>query len=377
MTLRSYKQCTRCVMDTSDPEITFDKNGYCNHCSDYLEVRARHRYQGKKSDLALERLMSTIRSAGRSRRYDCIVGMSGGVDSSYAAYLIKQRGLRALAVHMDNGWDSEHAVTNIKKITDTLGVDYESYVLDWNEFKDLQLAFLKASVPEAETPTDVAIPVALHHFAAKYNIKYIINAGNIATEGILPKSWHYNARDLKYFRYIRRNFGRSQSRNFRNFGFKNELYFKMVKRIKVVYPLNFVRFEQDEVLAILSDKFGYKYGGQKHFESRYTKFIHAYYLYEKFRIDYRRATFSSLICNNQMDRESAIVQLRTKPCDDTWVTEEKYYISKKLGISTNELEQILALPPKWYWDYPNDDTKLGYVYGAYRWLFKKEKLASV
>jgi N-acetyl sugar amidotransferase len=364
-------------MDTSDPEITFDERGNCNHCNEYLAVRAKYKYQGSCSDLALDRLVKTIKDAGRGNKYDCIVGMSGGVDSSYAAYLSKTLGLRPLAVHMDNGWDSEQAVVNIKKITDKLEIDYESYVLDWEEFKDLQLSFLKASVPEAETPTDVAIPVALHHFAAKYNIKYIINAGNLVTEGILPKSWHYNARDIKYFRHLQRTFGRKSLRNFQNYDVKTEFYFKLIKGIRMVYPLNFVSFKQEDALKLLSEKFDYTYCGQKHYESRYTKFIHSYYLYRKFGIDYRRATFSSQICNKHVTRTFAIEQLETKPYCETWVNEEKYYISKKLGICIEELERIMALPPKWYWDYPNGDVKLRYIYNAYRKLFKKEKLASV
>ena len=364
-------------MDTSDPEITFDERGNCNHCSEYFNIRAKHSYQGSSSDLALAKLVKAIKSAGRNNKYDCIVGMSGGVDSSYAAYLSKKLGLRPLAVHMDNGWDSEQAVVNIKKVTDTLGIDYESYVLDWEEFKDIQLAFLKASVPEAETPTDVAIPVALHHFAAKYNIKYILNAGNLTTEGILPKSWHYNSKDLKYFRYIQQTFGQKPLRNFQNYDVKNELYFKLIKGIRIIYLLNFVYFDQDETIKFLNELFDYRYCGQKHFESRYTKFIHSYYLYRKFGIDYRRATFSSQICNGHLSRSVAIEQLRTMPYCEAWVEEEKYYICKKLGICGEELERILALPPKWYWDYPNSDTKLKYIYNAYRKLFKKEKLASV
>lgn len=363
-------------MDTSDLDITFDERGQCNHCIEFLGTRASHKYQGKQSDTELNYLIEDIKRGGRGRDYDCIIGVSGGSDSSYVAYLVRQKGLRPLAVHMDNGWDSEEAVINIRNITNKLGIDYESYVLDWEEFKDLQLSFLKASVPEAETPTDIAIPAALHHFAAKYDVKYIINGGNLSTEGILPKSWHYNAKDLKYFNHIQQTFSGRRLLKFPTFDYKKEIYFKLVKGIRTVYLLDHVPFVPDDVSKLLNEKFDYRCYGRKHYESRYTRFIQSYYLFEKFGIDYRRATLSSQICSGQIDREVALEQLKSTPYDADQIAVEKMYISKKLDVSPNEFERILALPAKWYWDYPNDDRKLGYIYNAYRKLFKKEKLAS-
>src|SRR5687767_6785582 len=208
MQTRSYQLCSRCVMDTTDPEITFSEDGCCDHCTDFLDRRAAHVYHGKDSDESFERLIEKIKKSGRSQPYDCIVGVSGGADSSYLAYIAKEVGLRPLAVHMDNGWNSEKAVINIKNIVSELGIPYESYVLDWEEFKDIQLAFLKASVPEAETPTDVALLAAMHTVADKYGIKHIISGGNFATEGILPKYWHYDAKDTTYFKHIQKTFGK-------------------------------------------------------------------------------------------------------------------------------------------------------------------------
>jgi tRNA(Ile)-lysidine synthase TilS/MesJ len=229
-------------MDTTDLEITFDENGYCNHCTEFLNIRGKYNYQGKDSDDKLERMVGEIKRAGKGSAYDCVIGLSGGSDSSYLAYIAKEQGLRILAVHMDNGWNSEEAVANIKNITKKLGIDYESYVLEWEEFKDLQLSFLKASVPEAETPTDIAIIAALYYFAAKYNVKYIMGGGNLATEGILPKSWHYNARDLRYFNYINRTFGGRRLRKFPTFEYKKEMYFKLIKGIRMIYPINYVPY---------------------------------------------------------------------------------------------------------------------------------------
>jgi N-acetyl sugar amidotransferase len=372
--MRDYQQCSRCVMDTTDPEISFDDSGHCNHCSEYINRRAKHKYHGAESDAEFDRLVAQIAASGKGRNYDCVIGVSGGADSSYLAFIAKERGLRPLGVHMDNGWDSDKAVLNIKNITRKLDIDYESYVLDWEEFKDLQLAFLKASVPEAETPTDVAIPAAMHEVAARYGVKYILNGGNIATEGILPKSWHYDVKDLKYFNYIHKTFGTKKLKRFPTFGYKKEIYYKLVKGMRIVYPLNLVPYVKDEAVRLLEQKFEWKSYGGKHHESGYTKFIQSYYLYEKFGIDYRRAGLSVQICTGEVDRDHALEQLRDLPYDPATIEDDKYYIAKKLGITRQEFEEILNLPPKWYWDYPNDEKKLSLIYDAYRLVFKKEKV---
>jgi N-acetyl sugar amidotransferase len=363
-------------MDTTDPEITFDENGYCNHCTEFLNKRAKYKYQGKESDKTLVRVIEDIKRAGKGKEYDCIFGISGGIDSCYAAVIAKQKGLRVLAIHMDNGWNSEQAVVNIKNITTKLGIDYESYVLNWREFKDLQLAFLKASVPEAETPTDIAIPAALHHFAAKYDVKYIIIGGNLATEGILPKSWHYDAKDLKYLNHIQKTYGKKRLKTFPTFGYREEIYYKLIKGIKIIYLLNYVSFVKEEAAEFLKEKLDWKSYGGKHYESKYTKFIQSYYLYEKFGIDYRRADLSAQICDDKISRAAAVEQLKSKPYNCSEIEEEKQYLQKKLNVSKDEFERILNLPAKWYWDYPNDARKLGFIYDSYRKLFKKEKLGS-
>lgn len=361
-------------MDTTDPEITFNERGHCWHCTEFLERRAKHKYQGKESDEALDRMVETIKREGKGKPYDCVIGVSGGADSSYLMYLAREKGLRPLAVHMDNGWNSEKAVINIKNVTRKLGIDYESYVLDWEEFKDLQLAFLKASIPEAETPTDIAIPAALHHVAARYKIKYILSGCNLATEGILPKSWHYDVKDLKYFNHIHRTFGSKKLKKFPTFGYKREAFYKLIKGIQIVYPLNLVPFVKEDAVRLLEKEFDWKRYGGKHHESRYTKFIQSYYLYEKFGIDYRRAGLSLEICTQQMTRGAALEILETKPYNLERIEDDKRYIAKKLGVDKDKFEAILNLPAKWYWDYPNDQRKLGFIYDAYRRIFKKEKL---
>jgi N-acetyl sugar amidotransferase len=363
-------------MDTSDPLIKFDSGGRCNHCTDFLEVRSKYRLSGEEGRRELNRLAARMRRAGKRKPYDCVLGISGGVDSTYAAYIMTELGVRPLAVHMDNGWDTEESVSNIRNLTAALGIDYESFVLDWEEFRQLQVAFLRASVPEAETPTDVAIPASLHDVAARHQIKYIVSAGNLTTEGILPKAWHYNAKDRKYFDHINQTFGSGQLQRFPTFDYKREALMKLFHGISVVYPMNCVDFDQRSAVELLVTRFGYKPSGEKHHESRYTRFIQSYYLYQKFGIDYRRARFSSEICCGTMDRAEAVEILKDPPYEPDVIEREKPYIAKKLKLSIDELESIISAEPKWYWQYPNDERKLSIIYGIYRWLFNKGKLVS-
>jgi N-acetyl sugar amidotransferase len=363
-------------MDTTDPDIHFDDNGVCIHCTDFLSIRSHYNYKGVETDKNFLSLIQQIKQAGKGKKYDCIVGLSGGIDSSYVAFIAKREGLRVLGVHLDNGWNSEEAVLNIRNIARILGIDYESYVLDWEEFKEIQLAFLKASVPEADTPTDIAILSALHKVAAKYGVKHIISGGNFATEGILPKSWHYNAKDLTYFKHIHKKFGKGKIKFFPLFGFRTEMYYKFIKGIKMTYLLNFVPYNKDSAIEVLTKELDWKNYGGKHYESKYTGFIQSFYLVNKFNLDYRRATLSSQICVGSISRDEALEILKSPSFNEVTVEKEMEYISKKLGVSLAEFKSIIHLPGHWYKDYPNDEKWLGYIYDTYRKLFKKEKLGS-
>ena len=363
----SYQQCLRCVMDTTDQYITFDINGYCNHCTHYFEITSKLSYRGEDAETRLIPLINKIKSAGKKSKYDCLVGISGGVDSCYTAYIAKKKGLRVLTAHLDNGWDSEAAVKNIKYIVNKLNLDYESYVLDWEEFRDLQLAFLKASVPESETPTDIAILAALHRIAAKNNIKYIISGGNYATEGILPKSWHYDAKDLKYLKAIQTEFGTRKLRTFPTFGFFREFYFKFFKGIRIIYLLNYLPYSKKEARDVLEKELDWKYYGGKHHESFYTKFIQSYLLFKKFGIDYRRATYSTMICSGEMMREEALSEISTqKPYNENNIEEDIAYLCKKLKITRKDFNDIMSMPPKYYYDYPSNKRLLEFFYKLYR-----------
>jgi N-acetyl sugar amidotransferase len=363
-------------MDTSDPEISFDDTGRCNHCRVYEEQISKLTYQGPESQRELETVVARIKHAGRASEYDCVLGISGGVDSCYAAYVAKSLGLRPLAVHMDNGWDSDTAVKNIKNVAAGLGIDYQSYVLDWEEFKDLQLSFLKASVPEIETPTDMAIPATLHRVAAENRVKFIISAGNYATEGILPKAWHYDAKDVRYLNAVHDRFGNRKLKSFPTFGYWSEAYFKLIKGIRFVYVLNYVPYSKTEAVKFLENDLGWKNYGGKHHESKITAFVQSYVLPVKFNIDYRKATLSTQICAGEVSRKSALEQLRRSPFDPAKIDGDMEYIAKKFEITRGELEKILALSPKSHLDYPNNQRFLEVLYRTYRRWFAPRRPAT-
>jgi len=352
-------------MSDTDPDITFDAEGRCNHCTDYFKRLAKSTYNAGTSERELEAVVDRIKAAGRGREYDCVLGISGGVDSCYAAYVAKTLDLRPLAVHMDNGWDSDTAARNIKRVTDTLGIDYQSVVLDWEDFRDLQLAFLRASVPEIETPTDIAIPAVLHRVAAEHGVRFIISGGNYATEGILPHAWHYDAKDVRYLKAVHRQFGSRRLRSFPTFGFAKEAYYKFVKHIRFLYILNLVPYSHEEAIPKLQE-LGWEYYRGKHYESAITGFVQSYLLPVKFRIDYRRATLSSQICAGEITRDEALEILKSPPFDAARVSHERAYVAKKFGISIEELDSILAAPPRTHRDYPNNEKFLQFLYGTYR-----------
>src|SRR3954447_6803842 len=365
----STRVCTRCVMSDTDPDITFDAEGHCNHCTDYLERLAGLTYSPERSEPQLAAIVERIKAAGRGKEYDCVMGISGGVDSSYVGYVAKSLGLRPLAVHMDNGWDSDTAARNIKNVARTLGIDYQSVVLDWEEFRDLQLAFLRASVPEVETPTDIAIPAALHRVAAEHGVRFILAGGNYVTEGILPRAWHYDAKDVRFLKAVHRRFGSGRLGTFPTFGFVKETYYKFAKGIRIVYVLNHVAYSKEDAMRKLEDELGWEYYGGKHYESTITGFVQSYVLPVKFQIDYRRATLSSQICAGEITREEALEILKRPPFDAARVPEEKVYVAKKFGITLEEMDAILAVPPRTHRDYPNNERLLELLYAVYRRFF--------
>ena len=349
----NYRICSNCIMDTSDSNITFNDKGWCDYCTNYYKNILPTWQPDKVNQQELLDVVEMIKDRGKGKAHDCIIGLSGGVDSSYVAYLAKQYGLRPLLFHVDAGWNSQQAVNNIEKLVDALGFDLHTEVIDWLEMKDLQLAFFKAQVPHIDTPQDHAYFAALYNFAAKNDFKYILTGANYSTECVRePLEWHYHASDLRQLKDIHNQFG---SRRLKTFPMANILKFKIFYRfvygIKVIKPLNYVRFIKEEAMQELIDKFGWQRYENKHFESRFTRFYEGYWLLTKFGYDKRRAHFSSLILTGQLSRDEALVKISKKAYNEETVEQDFEYIATKLGISVAELKEIMQGKNKSYKDY--------------------------
>ncbi|MBU4277679.1 MAG: N-acetyl sugar amidotransferase [Proteobacteria bacterium] len=351
---REYQICSRCIMDTTEPEIVFDENGVCNHCTNHLERIKNELHSGEKGRRELERIAGVIKEEGKNKKYDCIIGVSGGVDSTMVAYHVKELGLRPLAVHLDNSWDSELAVSNIEKTLNVLGIDLYTKVLDWGEFKNLQMSFLLASVPNAEIPTDHAIISLLYHTAAQEGVRYIIHGGNVASEGIMPSSWmHYN-QDLRLLKGIHRRYGSVRLKNFPKMSLLRWGYHLVIKGVKYFPILNYVDYDKEQARNILTEKLSWRPYGAKHYESIYTRFFQSYFLPEKFNIDKRKAHFSSLICSGQMTREQALAEMAKEAYPEDMMKRDKAYVIKKFAITEDKFDEIMKLPIKQHTDYPSN-----------------------
>ncbi|ASC64860.1 ExsB family protein [Achromobacter denitrificans] len=350
---RPYQQCTRCLMDTSDPAITFDNEGICNHCTRYFNRVRDEVHRGPAGESALARIVDQIRAEGRGKEYDCIAGVSGGVDSTFVVYKLKQLGLRPLAVHFDNGWNSEVAVANIKKTLDKLDIDLYTYVVDWEEFKDLQMSFIKASVPNCEIPTDHAITATLVSTAKKHGIRYVINGSNVVTEGILPISWVYYSHDLRHIKALHRRHGTVPLRSFPRISLPSFTLRILSGRYKMVNLLNFVDYDKSAAMQTMQDELGWQYYGGKHYESIYTRWYQGYYLPTKFGFDKRRAHLSALVCAGQMTREEGLEQLTFDPYAENDLQGDTDFVLKKFGITADDLQRFIDAPNRAHTDYPN------------------------
>lgn len=355
MTKRPYQICARCIMDTTDPDISFDESGICSHCRAYEVAIEGLTVSEAERQSALDELVSEIKSAGRGRAYDCIIGVSGGVDSTYVAYLVKTLGLRPLAVHMDNGWDSELAVSNIEKFLKVLDVDLHTHVLDWQEFRDLQIAFLNASVPDGEIPTDHAIWAVLFQVAAKHRIRYILSGFNLATEYALPRFWAYGHYDWRYIKSVQQAHGTRPLKTFPHMGyFTWTYYYPHIRRIQVVNILDYVTYNKQEVMQLLQTELGWRPYGGKHYESIYTRFFQGYILPRKFGIDKRRLHISTMIWSGQMSRAEGLGEIAVPPYAGYLLEEDMEFVLKKFGYSETEFASIMALPARTFEEFPNN-----------------------
>lgn len=355
----NYRICTNCVMDTSDEMISFDDAGVCDHCRDIQENVLPEWDTGPKGRAALEMMARDIRASGRGKEFDCILGLSGGLDSSFMLhYIVTELGLRPLVFHVDGGWNTDLAVNNIQMLVEKLGLDLYTEVINWEDMRDFQLAFFKSGVSHIDLPQDHAFIATLYKFADKHGIKYIMNGGNISTECVRnPKEWLYYGTDMAQIGDIRRRFC---TRPLVHYPFSPILYHKVylryLKRVRVVKPLNNFPYSRELAIDTLTEKYGWRAYPQKHFESRFTKFAEGYWLPTRFGYDTRRVQFSSLILTGQMSRDDALVQLQKPAYDPETIEDEFEYIANKLRISVDELRSYHEMPKKSYRDYANQSA---------------------
>lgn len=341
------KICTNCIMDTTVPGIRFDENGVCTFCRIHDELEKNHP-TGPEGEKRFKAIIDRIKADGRGKEYDCIVGVSGGRDSTYTLYTAVKMGLRPLAVHFDNGWNSDIGVSNIKSTTEKLDVDLETHVADWEEFKDLQISFLKASVSDAEVPTDYVILSVLYEAANRHGVRYILNGHSFRTEGVAPITWTYM--DGRYVRAVHDQFGSAKLTSFPVMSLLDLLKNTFIRRIQVINVPEFISYEHTVVHDVLENQLGWTYYGGHHHESVYTVFFQSYYLPKKFHIDKRKLEYSALIRSGQMNRERALKEVQQPYPYDAEVVD---YTIGKLGLSPEEFEQIIANERKSFTDYPS------------------------
>lgn len=356
--MRDYQVCTNCVMDTTDSNITFDEKGVCDHCNTYYTDILPNWHTDEKGHKALEEIIAKIKKEGEDKDFDCLMGMSGGIDSSYLLYVMKEKyGLRPLVFHVDAGWNSQIAVNNIERLVDGLGLDLYTEVINWEEIKDLQLAFFKSGVSHIDTPQDHSFFATMYKFASKHKIKHILTGGNYSTECVRnPLEWMYYQSDSIQLRDIYKQYGTGKLKDYPVSNILwHKVYLPYIKGIKLIRPLDFVPYNKDEAMQLLVDKFGYQKYPQKHFESRFTRFYEAYWLPKKFGYDTRKVQYSSLILTGQMTREEALENLSKPAYDPETISQDFEYIATKLGISVEELQSYMDAPNKTYKDYKSQE----------------------
>lgn len=365
----TLRTCTRCVMDTSDPAIVFDSEGVCSHCTRFETLCRPNWFPNDEGRRRLEAAVATIKAEGRGRDYDCIIGLSGGVDSSWLAVQVKELGLRPLVVHVDAGWNSELAVQNIQHLVEKLGFDLHTIVIDWEEMRDLQVAFLRSGVANQDVPQDHAYFAGLYAFAKKEKIRWVLSGGNYATEGILPQSWGYNAMDVRHLRSIHRRFGQRPLRTFPTVSFF-DLYIghPILRGMKVLRPLDLMPYDKTSAMAALTARYGWRYYGGKHYESVWTKFFQGHWLPIRFGYDKRKAHLASLVVTGQMTRDAALTELALPAYPTEDLRRDLAYVAKKLGLAVAELEALRDAPLRTHHDYPSNEKLLTRLRDLYRSL---------
>lgn len=346
-------------MDTTDSAIVFDEFGVCDHCITFYNKVLPQWNTGLLGEAQLGKMVDSIQKSGHGRDFDCIIGMSGGIDSSYLAYVAKEvLGLRPLVFHVDAGWNSSIAVNNIERIVNGLNLELFTEVIDWEEMKDIQRAFFRSGVPHIDTPQDHAFFATMYRFAVKHDVRHILTGANFSTECIRnPIEWMYFQSDSRQIRDIHRQFGQ---RRLKSFPMTSILWHKVwlpyARGIKLFRPLNFIPYIKSEARQLLIDRFSWEPYPQKHFESRFTRFYESYWLPERFGYDVRKVQFSSLILTGQMTRTEALAELQKPTYDSEAIAQDIEFVANKLDFSVDELMSFMALPKKTYRDYRNQEA---------------------
>jgi N-acetyl sugar amidotransferase len=350
-----FKMCTKCILDNNDDKfITFDDQGVCNYCYQYEALMSNIPPLEKRLE-ELNHILRQIKKDGKGKKFDVILGLSGGVDSSFLAYLCKKYELRTLVVHLDNGWNSDTAVKNIYNLVNQFGFELVTHVIDWEEFKDLQLAYLKASVIDIEAITDHAIMALLYKMAAKYKIKYILSGANYTGEALMIKNWVWKKSDWLNIKSIHQKFGQKKLKTFPHISFWEKLLYHNFYKIKIIPLLNYIDYNPIEAKKILTDQVGWVDYGTKHGESVFTRFYQNYILVRKFNVDKRKLHLSNLIWSGKLSRDEALQIIQKKLYTDQELAFEKEYVLKKLGLSNDEFEHIMNLPVRSHQEFDSDE----------------------
>ena len=356
-------------MDTTDPNIEFDEDGVCNHCRRYFQRESRYLFKGGDGQRKLRETVEEIKARGEGQQYDCVLGVSGGVDSSYVAYLAHQQGLRPYLLHLDNLWDDPRAVHNVQNIADRLGFELHNHVVDWDQYRDIQLAYLRASVVDIEAPTDHAIVALQYQVAGERGIKYLLTGSNFVSEGIMVRTWVYSKNDLRNIKDIHRRFGTIPIRDVPTLGLVKKLYYQHVKGIRSIPVLNYVPYIKKDVKKLLAEEVGWQDYGPKHFESTWTRFYQAHILPTKFGIDKRKCHFSTLICSGQMTRDEALKEMEKDPYAEADLQRDMAEVLEKLELTQEEFDEILRRPIRSHHDYKTDAA----LHGTLKWLAGRSK----
>lgn len=358
---RPYRRCARCLLDTVGPhDITFDADGVCNYCHEYDAAGVRWAQAVEGGAERLRRAVAGIKAAGVGRRYDCILGLSGGMDSSYIAHLAMVHGLRPLIVHLDNSWDAELAVKNIESIIQRTGFDYYNHVVEWEEFKDMQMAYLRASVIDIEVVSDQAIFAILHIVADRLGVRHILFGDNPQSERVMPRGWNYRKNDLANMKAIHRRFGTRRLRSYPLMGLYDLDWYRKIAGINYVSLLHHAPAGAGEMVATLGTEFGWRDYRWKHCESVFTRFYQGYILPKKFGVDKRKAHLSDLVLSGQITRDEAIARLEEPYYTDEELREDYDFVIRKFGLTAAGFEELMSLPPVPHESFPQD--AVGFVW---------------